>query len=515
MFLPSDCCISVRGHYTLLMVSIMLTSLDYHYVAGTFLRVYTAHTGFVVNMHHPFLLTPKMLSYSIGKRRHNHCSGNNCDYLLTGQWQRRHIVTSSCLGVGFDRSTLSDQPKVVSDEIVHLSPMMGGTYIGLYAMFDAFNGQHIPIDERYIPSSLLEWGYPPSTLETLVSETITTNTVNAVTNVSTNSDDPTHHTAITSMTRSIAVILPATGCDNDNLEHLSSTEQWEDGYTLTGTRNHRHLSRMNIIDDGTSPLNQSTDIVSEPLLFPLMDFAAVIHVKNTNNCGIQTCFRWTPQDTTVTMKNKYPQSIIDKKSMLNDDIYRIRINVEVERISTRQTENDCLWNLLNPISVSLERLLSNSPNDTLIDEYMKGGGLDSRTVSQWLGPVLNSEAMRSFPKTTTSENFLTSGQTTNKDRQSTESSSTPNHMIQYVIPENVTIAAWQSDSNHYTIEIGHMTDRSRDSANDNKNDIVLPNEHLVISYTISMTTDALLTSNDMTNTNFPFSIKVSSRTEQL
>jgi len=76
-----------------------------------------------------------------------------------------------------------------------VTPLVGGDYAGLSATFDA-HGKLIPIQEHWIPESLLEWGQAPWCLEVLVSEDV----------------DAT--------TRQTVTILPETGCAVDNLETI-------------------------------------------------------------------------------------------------------------------------------------------------------------------------------------------------------------------------------------------------------------------------------------------------------
>jgi ribosomal protein L31 len=439
------------------------------------------------------------------------------EYLISVQRQRRqrHWMTSS--------STTDQEPQTVLDIDDHRHPLVtGGSFVGLHATFDASNGKHLPIDERYIPSSLLEWGYPPSTLETVVSETIQTDE-SQTTEIRTrdNANIPTHHvTAVTSMTRSIATILPATGCDNDNLETLSSTDHWTKGHTVMMNCRQQRIDLDNRTgNDSPLTANQSTDtfIDCESALLPSMDFITTIHNKKLNQYGIETCFRWTPSHDIAN--HDYPKP-------LDDVIYRIRVNVDFERICPRHKENtvgkaptdqDHRWKLLNPIGISLERRISNSSNDTAINDYIKGGGLDSRTVTQWLGPILKREAIRSFPKTMVNENPFVSN--CKDDKISIDTKKNANIMTEFTIPGNITISSWESASDQYYIEIGHiirpLQHINLDSCSDKDIDVVGMYHRLVVLYNISMSDTLANSNNIMIHTNIPFSVELRSRLEQL
>jgi hypothetical protein len=249
------------------------------------------------------------------------------------------------------------------------------TYIGLSSTFDACNklGQHIPIDERYIPSSLLEWGYVPTTLETIVFENVHSKSIDQQSVKISNSNEGTPELSssetCSDLTRSVYTILPATGCDNDNLETISTSEQYTRGCTFTMA-------------------STSTTIFDR-------------NGSNSNKIGIETCFRWIPDDVEAS-------SVLGNRN--SNDPYRIRTNIEIEQAPNMvrvvdETKNDAymktesktkMWKIINPIRVSIEKhLVASSHIDAA---SIKSGGLDSRTITQLLGPILHSENMRSFPK---------------------------------------------------------------------------------------------------------------------
>ncbi len=284
------------------------------------------------------------------------------------------------------------------------SPLVGGgTYIGLSSTFDACRtfGQHIPIDERYIPSSLLEWGYVPTTLETISFETLSRTTSS---------------TSATDMTRSVYTILPATGCDNDNLEKIVTTEQYSGG-------------------------RKSATATS----------SSTIYDKRTNNCNticIETRFLWIPEDT--------PNESRKNDNVSNDELYRIRINLDIQQKRNEDNgssiESAKLWKIINPIRVSIEKQLGTT-SIHIDPNSINSGGLDSRTITQLLGPILHSQNMRSFP--------------TQEPLHPPEFAHCDGSEI-ITIPGNITVSTLQVDSGnghkdgaYYQIDVGYISSTSK------------------------------------------------------
>ena len=284
------------------------------------------------------------------------------------------------------------------------SPLVGdGTYIGLSSTFDVCHslGHHIPIDERYIPSSLLEWGYVPTTLETISFES---------------SSRRSNSTSATDMTRSVYTILPATGCDNDNLETIATTEQYSDGRTSATAAS-----------------------------------SSIIYDKSTSNCNtisIETCFRWIPEDT--------PNASGKTDIVLTDELYRIRINIEIQQKRNEDNGSSIVsakrWKIINPLRVSIEKQLDTT-SIHIDPNSIKSGGLDSRTITQLLGPILHSESMRSFP----TQEPLYPPEFAHCDGS---------EMI--TIPGNISVSTLQAnrgnghgDGAHYQIDVGYILSTSK------------------------------------------------------
>jgi hypothetical protein len=336
------------------------------------------------------------------------------------------------------------------------------TYIGVSSTFDACHQQgiHIPIDERYIPSSLLEWGYVPTTLETIVFETVHSKYVdrkleneNIIHEVSSSSNIPTISSSVTTtdMTRHVYTILPATGCDNDNLESILTTEQYTRACTFTTATTSATIYNRNC--------------------------------SNIHNIGIETCFQWKPDDIVT-------RSVLGTKNG-TDERYRIRINVEigqepkcVRSATTDETIDDTdtataalrIWHIMNPVRVSIEKNLDSS-SQMMTPESIKSGGLDSRTITKLLGPILHSESIRSFP---------TQQAPTMKQFENILLEHDSNNAEMIALPGNVTITTSQickldDDRDEiYQIDVGYMSSPQQDQCTN-----TTPNQkYTVVSYQI-------------------------------
>jgi hypothetical protein len=251
--------------------------------------------------------------------------------------------------------------------------LIGGQYAGLLATFDALNGKHIPIDERYIPSSLLEWGYPPATLEILVAETASP-ILQGESGPKDGSQTAsyTHHPSSSdwiSLTRALSIIMPATGCDVDNLETIHTKEEWSSSRLFC----HRHPEK-------------GLDLVSAASTISVLERP----VNATPTIRIESYFGWTLLDES---KNQEQNAVSEADS----NLYRTRITLNLgQALSPDDTDslpND--WKLVSPIQVSLERQLSSSAETTTLASG--DGGLDARSVANYLGRTLNGERMRNFP----------------------------------------------------------------------------------------------------------------------
>ena len=360
-------------------------------------------------------------------------------------------------------SSSSSSSGIVADDAknsVCTSQFAGGsgTYIGLSSTFDACHdiGQHIPIDERYIPSSLLEWGYVPTTLETIVFETLRSDSIDQQTenmslrNEVTSSSYTTTTAICSDLTRSVYTILPATGCDNDNLETIATTEQYKHGHTFTTVTTSSTVYKKN----GS---------------------------HNTNIIGIETCFRWIPEDD--------PTVSVVGNSSASDELYRIRINVEIQHEQKMlhgsdepnddglvASESNRLWKIINPIRVAIEKQLDESC--PMNPDSIKSGGLDSRTITQLLGPILHSENIRSFPK---------QQQKQTPQWETILSDHRPNGGEMIAIPGNLTITTFQGDQNNrddvYQIDIGYIQQQNLDDTNASQSSkFIVVSHHIPTNY---------------------------------
>jgi hypothetical protein len=251
----------------------------------------------------------------------------------------------------------------------------GGDFVGLTAEFDAQSGQLIPVPEYLIPASFLEWGYPPSCLESIVSEHL---------------NETNHAKAVATMgSRQTLTIYPAAGCDVDNLN--TSPVQREE------------FQRLELV--GMEQLNGprlATDIViaaavaaAVTVLVPPSSTITSSSQKTSNGLlqqerlRMEACFAWIPPPPPPRLV----QQSVGAESVVEASLYRTRVQVE----ATVGDQN--LWTLVSPIRVSLERQISPASSGNgggLVEQYASGGGLDGRTVSQWLGPILSKKDMQSF-----------------------------------------------------------------------------------------------------------------------
>jgi hypothetical protein len=341
--------------------------------------------------------------------------------------------------------------------------LIGGTstYIGLSSTFDAKAnpGQHIPIDTRYIPSSLIEWGYVPSTLETLVVESVHENRTSSTTTTQQHEEEDIFNISpstllsssvststselCTDMTRSITTILPATGCDNDNLETISTTEQ----YTM---------GRTTVVTTTTTPsTNDDTNTTPTSLISTLHQYCTST-TKNSNGAlGIETCFRWLPNRTSRThLHNDHNEDYDD------NDIYRIRVNVDLQQaeITSDMTRHPNHWQFSHPIRVSIEKRLQLPELELSSNVYtnpFRGGGLDSRTVTQWLGPCLHSDAIRSYPTRPIASDVMSALIAHNNRKNNNNTDSNIHCTREIILPCNITIST-RVENDCFDIMIGHI-----------------------------------------------------------
>jgi hypothetical protein len=258
--------------------------------------------------------------------------------------------------------------------------LIGGHYIGLFATFDSLNGKLIPIDERYIPSSLLEWGYPPATLELLVSETALS------LDESGSTDSTPKPSTLIRMMRSVSTIMPATGCDVDNLETVQANEEWNSARMFCSHQK----------EDGQ-------DFFSAASIISVLPRSA----DSQPNIRLESCFSWPLLDESQNPGQNavYDSSPLVAKEPLDSNQYRTRISVDLGHALFSDDKNSIPngWKFISPIRISLERQLSTSAETAAFAS--RGGGLDARTVANWLGPTLNSERVRSFPLDSCASNF--------------------------------------------------------------------------------------------------------------
>jgi hypothetical protein len=234
--------------------------------------------------------------------------------------------------------------------------LIGGHYIGLFATFDSLNGKHIPIDERYIPSSLLEWGYPPATLELLVSETAFS------LDESGSTDSTPKPSTLIRMMRSVSTIMPATGCDVDNLETVQANEEWNSAQMFCS--HHK--------EDGQ-------DFFSAASIISVLPRSA----NSQPNIRLESCFSWPLLDESQNPGQNavYDSSPLVAKEPLDSNQYRTRISVDLGH-ALFSDDKDRIpngWKFISPIRISLERQLLTLAETAAFAS--RGGGLDARTSS--------------------------------------------------------------------------------------------------------------------------------------
>lgn len=99
------------------------------------------------------------------------------------------------------------QPDTDDESVMVLPPVpLGGDFAGLSATFNT-DGSLIPIPEKLIPKTLIEWGQAPTALEVLLSE------------------DPANTKP---WTRQTVTVLPETGCAVDNMDTIKTVEIYDD-----------------------------------------------------------------------------------------------------------------------------------------------------------------------------------------------------------------------------------------------------------------------------------------------
>jgi hypothetical protein len=312
-------------------------------------------------------------------------------------------------------TTTTDSSSSIAPPII--SPV-GGDFVGLTATLDAQSGQLIPVPEYLIPSSFLEWGYPPSCLESIMSEHMhETNRANAV----------------ATMSRQTLTIYPAAGCDVDNLNTSPVQREEFQLLELHGT-DQMNGPRLDAAATDTAAAAAAATVTVVP---PSSTTAS--SSQRTSNGSLQqerlrmeACFAWMPQPL-------QPQSVDGVESIAVDAaVYRTRVQVE----ATMQ-DQEPLCSLLSPICVSLERqisLASSGGNGGLVEQSAIGRGLDGRTVSQWLGPILSKRDMQSFAAQDTSAiRWIVSHDEMDHTRHDTPGATTVPLMV---LPGNVTVGSW-------------------------------------------------------------------------
>jgi hypothetical protein len=421
-------------------------------------------------------------------------------FKITKQMKQKHKASRSVAAFQRNAKAAIDTTTSVNSSLLqnpqlqqqqYQSSLIGGHYAGLSATFDASDGRFIPIDERYIPASLLEWGYPPSTLEVLVSETMMEFSSDDGNSLCYDSVDPHHHSLprtdtfrIKTLTRHITTILPATGCDVDNLDMIRTQEEWTNGHAYSfhhchdgddGAMSTQLLSNITLRSHDGHPCDPADMSLSA---------TSTLHCNGNNQHSepilhIETCFGWTSTDN-------------DDQSTVNEkDVYRTRISFDVVHRSSGDADKTACtsvgWTLMNPIYVSLERQLpvfySADTATTTMFQPNYDGGFDSRTVSQWLGPILQRESARSFPTipNVTNWSWQRCGPRNSKTplgpyyvvMAKNDTNDTTNSRVNLFLPGNLTVSLYrvydtditedspsnnQSERKQYsTIEIGHIT----------------------------------------------------------
>jgi hypothetical protein len=190
-------------------------------------------------------------------------------------------------------------------------------------------------------------------------------------------------------TRQELKVLPATGCGVDNLEVLKRVEQFP-------------------LSDTSVSFKTSADEAK-----PVRSFIYPLESPKHHMTRVETIFA----------------------SALDD--HRCRLVVDLA-----SNESSSSWTLLKPLSVFVER---QNNQESSHGKRADGGGLDGRSVFQWIGPTLRREFDQSLGK-----RELRQWQRVGGDES--------NHWSdQVVLPGNVTLACGSNDeTNRWVLQVGHV-----------------------------------------------------------
>lgn len=320
-----------------------------------------------------------------------------------------------------------------------------GDFAGYYVTYD-LQGNHIPVPDHYVPSTLREWDAIPSALEVIISEDLFENVETSTTAGS----------GLLSVQRFELKILPETGCGIDNLEVLERRE------------------RVSIL---TTMISTNDDLFT--ILKPHdSDSVNVIDHDKSHADTITT----TTSATTTNNSNREMrlETIFGVVDTTNDKDGRYRCRLRVDVIETSQPRVP----IPSPSVDTARPLSSNSPSPLpsfairnmvhVFHEHQfsttssqgtraSGGGLDGRSVSQWIGPSLRVRCDdAALKRTPILQQHLQKLLWPGSHSQSSGPSNTTVFDSVTVLPGNITIAWKQgydaSNELLLALQIGYLDD---------------------------------------------------------
>lgn len=336
----------------------------------------------------------------------------------------------------------------------------GGDYAGLMATFHAATGRLIPVPDSMIPASYREWFGDEclvSTLEVLASEQDDDDEIEDKDDTDTLGES-TATTPMVVWNRVTTLVYPAVGCGVDNLD----TQQIRE----------RHTKRPVVVDDddGGGPIGTLHTMWSSTprksgqkssSLLPTNGGATTINNTSSNlepaDCWCMSSFYPSPLPAVSGTSHRQQHARLRMEfcfglpCMAEEDNglgHRSRLQVDFIHITDFGDDDDDdiahnknNWQLTSPMRVYLERRVAiRSSGGTVAD----GGGLDGRSVSQWLGPVLRRQDTQSFPQRNDMSNRKWQKQSKTKDSLVVDGSSFRNDektiVVHHLLPGNLTIA---------------------------------------------------------------------------
>jgi hypothetical protein len=258
--------------------------------------------------------------------------------------------------------------------------LYGGDYAGLSATFDVWSGKLIAVPDDLVPEALLEWGQAPSALEVLVSEDF--NIIDKKDDHSSNnsnSNSPAAKLLDYSFQRQTVAIMPAVGCGVDNLQVEKGPVE-EVSFVIPQRDHHIH--------DKSENHESSLEVVAAGGA-ALMGIATCTRHGNSlqQQHFMEATFAWP----TAEQNNRHRVRVMIPFTLTAMPV----LAADAAAADSNEATATALppIQLQSPIRVILERQFeATSSRGTRAN----GGGLDGRSITQWLGPWLHSSAARNF-----------------------------------------------------------------------------------------------------------------------